>query len=404
MDIAQLLSFAKKNNASDLHLSPKNPPIIRVNGDLRRVKTDNLLTNEDIKNMIYSVMAEDQRSFYEENLEIDFAISFGEDARFRVNAFTTRNGSAAVFRTIPTVVPSLEDLDPPAILKLLAEKEKGIILVTGPTGSGKSTTLAAMIDHINENFKKHIVTIEDPVEFYHSSKKSLINHRELGIDTHSFTKALRSVLREDPDVILVGEMRDHETISLALTAAETGHLVLGTLHSNSAAKTIDRIIDVFPGDEKSMVRAMLSSSLQAIIAQTLMKRADGTGRIAAHEILVGTNAVRNLIRENQIAQIYSMIQVGGRQGMQTMEDTVEALVEAGIVTKEEGYRVLLRDHDDNITKEDAEKIDQISDKGDKKSRVTISTKAKDPSRLRKDGQINAVTSGSSDVKDEDYSF
>ena len=409
MDIAQLLSFAKKNNASDLHLSPQNPPIIRVDGDLRRIKTDDILTNDTIKSMIYSVMTEDQRSVYEENLEIDFAISFGEDARFRVNAFTTRNGAAAVFRTIPTIVPSLEDLDPPPILKRLAEMEKGIILVTGPTGSGKSTTLAAMIDHINENFKKHIVTIEDPVEFYHKSKKSLINHRELGADTHSFSKALRSVLREDPDVILVGEMRDHETISLALTAAETGHLVLGTLHSNSAAKTIDRIIDVFPGDEKGMVRAMLSSSLQAVIAQTLMKRADGSGRVAAHEILVGTNAVRNLIRENQIAQIYSMIQVGARAGMQTMEDTVNALIDEGIVTKEEGYRVLLRDQDDNMTKEDAEKLDKIIDNNNEntssRSHVSISSKSKDPSKLRGDGQMNiSAPNPNNKEEDEDYSF
>ena len=411
MDIAQLLSFTKKNNASDLHLAPKNPPIIRVNGDLRRVKTDNVLTNDEIKAMVYSVMTEDQRSHFEENLEIDFAISFGEDARFRVNAFTTRNGASAIFRTIPTIIPSLEDLDPPAVLKRLSEMEKGIILVTGPTGSGKSTTLAAMIDHINENFKKHIVTIEDPVEFYHQSKKSLINHRELGVDTKSFTRALKSVLREDPDVILVGEMRDHETISLALTAAETGHLVLGTLHSNSAAKTIDRIIDVFPGDEKGMVRAMLSSSLQAVVAQTLLKRADGSGRVAAHEILVGTNAVRNLIRENQIAQVYSMIQVGARSGMQTMEDTVDALVNEGIVSKEEGNRVLLRNRDENITEEDAEKIDQITEKNNKgkdtrRNRASISSNSRDPSKLARDGGSSSASTAAPEgsESDEDYSF
>lgn len=291
--------------------------------------------------MLYSVMTEDQRAEYENNLELDFAISFGENARFRVNAFNTRQGVAAVFRAIPYEIPTMEELELPPVIRRFAELEKGIVLVTGPTGSGKSTTLSAMINHINTTMPKHILTIEDPVEFYHQSKKSLVNHRELGSDTKTFAKALKSALREDPDVILVGEMRDHETISLALTAAETGHLVFGTLHANSAAKTIDRIIDVFPGSEKEMVRAMLAGSLQGVIAQTLLKRASG-GRIGAYEVLVGTNAVRNLIRENQISQMYSMMQTGSRYGMITMEDAVQDLLEANIITKEEARKASVK--------------------------------------------------------------
>lgn len=345
MDITQLLAFVMQNNASDLHLSAGNPPIVRVHGTLKRLKSD-VLSNESIRAMLYSIMADDQRAEYEKNLEIDFAISFGEKARFRVNAFTNRLGSAAVFRTIPSVVPTMEELDLPPIMKRFAELEKGIVLVTGPTGSGKSTTLASLINHINENMPKHILTVEDPVEFFHHSKKALVNHRELGNDTVSFSRALKSALREDPDVILVGEMRDHETISLALTAAETGHLVFGTLHSNSAAKTIDRIIDVFPTGDKGMIRSMLSSSLQGIVAQTLLKKAGGKGRVAAFEILVGTNAVRNLIRENQIAQMYSMIQTGSRYGMITMEDSVKGLLEAGVIDEEEARTALLKSTDE----------------------------------------------------------
>ncbi len=345
MDITQLLAFVMQNNASDLHLSAGNPPIVRVYGTLKRLKAD-VLTNESIRAMLYSVMTDDQRAEYEKSFELDFAISFGETARFRVNAFTNRSGSAAVFRTIPSVIPTMEELELPPVLRRLSELEKGIVLVTGPTGSGKSTTLASMINHINETMPKHILTIEDPVEFFHTSKKALINHRELGNDTHSFARALKSALREDPDVILVGEMRDHETISLALTAAETGHLVFGTLHSNSASKTIDRIIDVFPTGDKEMIRAMLSSSLQGVVAQTLLKKAGGKGRIAAFEVLVGTSAVRNLIRENQIPQMYSMIQTGSRYGMITMEDAIKGLLEQGLVDEGEARAALMKTTDE----------------------------------------------------------
>jgi len=346
MDITQLLAFVMQNDASDLHLSAGNAPIVRVYGSLKRLKSD-VLTNEVIRGMLYSIMTDEQRSDFEKNLELDFAISFGEKARFRVNAFTNRQGSAAVFRTIPSVVPTMEELDLPPVIRRFAGLEKGIVLVTGPTGSGKSTTLASMVNHINDTMPKHILTIEDPVEFFHTSKKSLVNHRELGADTHSFARALKSSLREDPDVILVGEMRDHETISLALTAAETGHLVFGTLHSSSAAKTIDRIIDVFPTGDKEMIRSMLASSLQGVVAQTLLKRATGKGRVAAFEILVGTNAVRNLIRENQIPQMYSMIQTGSRYGMVTMEDSVHNLLEGGIIDEEEARVVLAKTTDED---------------------------------------------------------
>ncbi len=304
------------------------------------------LSSDDIRTMLYSVMTEEQRAEYEEHMELDFAIALGEKARFRVNGFTTRLGASAVFRTIPSEVPTMEQLDLPPVMRRFAELEKGIILVTGPTGSGKSTTLASMINHINVHHAKHILTIEDPVEFFHNSKKSLINHREVGTDTKNFARALKSALREDPDVILVGEMRDYETISLALTAAETGHLVFATLHSNSASKTIDRVIDVFPTGDKEMVRAMLASSIQGVVAQTLLRK-EGGGRVGAFEILVGTNAVRNLIRENQIPQMYSMMQTGSRYGMITMEDAVTDLLEAGIIDKAEARRALLRTTDES---------------------------------------------------------
>lgn len=351
MDLTQLLAFTMQNKSSDLHLSAGSPPVIRVHGNLKRVKSDPL-TSDDIRTMLYSVMTEDQRSEYEKDKELDFAIALGEKARFRVNGYTTRLGSCAVFRTIPTEVPTMQQLDLPPVIRRFAELEKGIILVTGPTGSGKSTTLASMINHINLNHPKHILTIEDPVEFFHTSKKALVNHREVGTDTNDFSRALKSALREDPDVILVGEMRDYETISLALTAAETGHLVFATLHSSSAAKTIDRVIDVFPSGDKEMVRAMLASSLQGVIAQTLLARADGSGRVGAYEVLVGTNAVRNLIRENQIPQIYSMMQTGSRYGMMTMEDAVSDLLQAGIIDRDEARSALMKTSEEEGERKD----------------------------------------------------
>jgi len=329
MEITELLAFAQQNKASDLHLVGGKEPMARIDGGLRPIKTGDL-SADTVKNMIYSIMTEEQRSEYEAEKEIDFAIAFGAESRFRVNAYTTVTGPAAAFREIPTKIPNLEQLNCPPIFKQFAEIERGLVLVTGPTGSGKSTTLAAMINHMNENSDMHILTVEDPVEFVHGKKRALINHREVGRHTKSFSRALKSALREDPDVILVGEMRDHETISLALTAAETGHLVMGTLHTSSAAKTVDRIIDVFPAGDKEMVRSMIAGSLQAVISQVLLKKKGG-GRIAAHEIMTGTSAIRNLIRENKVPQIYSMIQVGMRYGMQTMEDGIKKAVESGLV-------------------------------------------------------------------------
>jgi twitching motility protein PilT len=331
MEITDLLTATHQNKASDLHITAKNPPIMRVHGDMLPLDMP-ALTAEEVKTMIYSIMTEQQRSDYERDLELDFSISFSDEMRFRVNAFNTIYGAAAVFRTIPTKILSLETLKTPEVLKKLCHLHKGLILVTGPTGSGKSTTLAAMVDYINQNFNKHILTVEDPVEFVHKSKRSLINQREVGASTQSFAKALKSALREDPDVILVGELRNLETIQLALTAAETGHLVMGTLHTSSAAKTVDRVIDVFPADDKEMVRAMLSVSLEAVVAQMLVKRTDGKGRVAAHEIMLGTPAIRNLIREAKIPQISSMIQMGSKIGMTTMRDSLNRLYEAGEIS------------------------------------------------------------------------
>ncbi|MBK1700863.1 PilT/PilU family type 4a pilus ATPase [Thiococcus pfennigii] len=333
MDIAELLAFSVKNNASDLHLSAGLPPMIRVDGDIRRINVPPL-DHRTVHSLAYGIMNDKQRKDYEEFLETDFSFEIPGIARFRVNAFNQNRGAAVVFRTIPSEVQTLEELNAPEIFKQIIDVPRGLVLVTGPTGSGKSTTLAAMIDHLNNKEYGHILTIEDPIEFVHTSKKCLINQREVHRDTLGFSEALRAALREDPDIVLVGEMRDLETIRLALTAAETGHLVFATLHTSSAAKTIDRIIDVFPAAEKTMVRSMLSESLRAVIAQTLLKKIGG-GRVAAHEIMVGTPAIRNLIREDKVAQMYSSIQTGQAHGMQTLDQCLADLVRAGVISRTE---------------------------------------------------------------------
>ncbi|HEZ1766798.1 TPA: type IV pilus twitching motility protein PilT [Neisseria meningitidis] len=337
MQITDLLAFGAKNKASDLHLSSGISPMIRVHGDMRRINLPEM-SAEEVGNMVTSVMNDHQRKIYQQNLEVDFSFELPNVARFRVNAFNIGRGPAAVFRTIPSTVLSLEELKAPSIFQKIAESPRGMVLVTGPTGSGKSTTLAAMINYINETQPAHILTIEDPIEFVHQSKKSLINQRELHQHTLSFANALRSALREDPDVILVGEMRDPETIGLALTAAETGHLVFGTLHTTGAAKTVDRIVDVFPAGEKEMVRSMLSESLTAVISQNLLKTHDGNGRVASHEILIANPAVRNLIRENKITQINSVLQTGQASGMQTMDQSLQSLVRQGLIAPEVARR------------------------------------------------------------------
>ncbi|MBD1549937.1 type IV pilus twitching motility protein PilT [Pseudomonas typographi] len=332
MDITELLAFSAKQGASDLHLSAGLPPMIRVDGDVRRINLPPL-EDKQVQELIYDIMNDKQRQDFEEFLETDFSFEVPGVARFRANAFNQNRGAGAVFRTIPSTVLTMADLGMGDVFRRIAEVPRGLVLVTGPTGSGKSTTLAALIDYLNSNKHQHILTIEDPIEFVHESKKCLVNQREIHRDTLGFAPALRSALREDPDVILVGEMRDLETIRLALTAAETGHLVFGTLHTTSAAKTIDRVVDVFPAEEKSMVRSMLSESLQAVISQTLLRKIGG-GRVAAHEIMIGTSAIRNLIREDKVAQMYSAIQTGGQIGMQTLDMCLKDLLAKGLINRD----------------------------------------------------------------------
>ncbi|MBP1750471.1 MAG: pilT [Deltaproteobacteria bacterium] len=334
MDISELLRFAHESGGSDLHISAGEPPVIRIHGEMTKVDLPPF-DKEDVHNMIYDILSDFQRKVFEEHLELDFSFGLGEIARFRVNVFKQHRGESAVFRTIPSKIPSFEELSLPRVFKDIAKLEKGLVLVTGPTGSGKSTTLAAIVDFINDTVKEHILTIEDPIEFLHTSKKCLVNQRELGPHTKSFANALRSALREDPDVILVGEMRDLETIQLALTAAETGHLVFATLHTSSAPDTVDRVIDVFPAGQQNQVRSMLSNSLQAVISQALFKRRDGRGRVAGFEVMIATPAVRNLIRENKIAQLPSIIQTSKGIGMQTMESACNDLIAKNLVTRDE---------------------------------------------------------------------
>jgi twitching motility protein PilT len=334
MDIAKLLAFGVEQGASDCHLSSGEPPMLRIHGDLKKLDQP-ALSQEEVHGMVYDIMNDALRKTFEATHELDFSFELGDIARFRVNVFMQRKGEGAVFRTIPSKILTLEQLGMPAILKSLCDKEKGLVLVTGPTGSGKSTTLAAMVDHLNNTYEGHILTVEDPIEFVHQSKKCLVNQRELGFHTQSFANALRAALREDPDVILVGEMRDLETIQLALTAAETGHLVFGTLHTSSAPKTVDRVIDVFPPSQQSQIRSQFAESIEAVITQTLLKKKSGNGRVPALEIMIGTTAIRNLIREGKIHQIPGTMQVSQKDGMQTMDMALVDLAARGLVSQEE---------------------------------------------------------------------
>jgi len=336
-DLTVLLTFARDEGASDLHISPGQPPIVRLRGQMTRLEMEPL-TPEQTHAAIYDVLNDEQKKIFEEHRDLDFAFEIPGVSRFRANVFRQQYGDAAVFRVVPTKIRTLEELAMPKVLRDLALKEKGLVLVTGPTGSGKSTTLAAMVDHVNENRRGHILTIEDPIEFVHPSKKCLVNQREVGPHTGSFSTALRAALREDPDVILVGELRDLETTALAITAAETGHLVFATLHTSSASKTVDRVIDVFPAEQQAQVRTMLSESIEGIVAQTLLPAKDGKGRVAAMEVLIGVPALRNLIRENKTAQILSVIQTGAQHGMQSLDQSLQDLVMRGVLAREEAIR------------------------------------------------------------------
>jgi len=338
--IEKILAYAKKQGCSDVHITSGSVPMLRKDGDMMAVPNAPILNNEQVLEMIHSLMKDAQKKTYAEKMEMDFAIQVGDGLRFRVNAFRTIYGAAAVFREIPTEVKSLSALHAPEVIYELAHATKGLILVVGPTGSGKSTTLAALIDHINANGAHHILTIEDPVEFVHKNKKSLINQREVGSNTMSFAAALKSALREDPDVILVGEMRDIETIHLALTAAETGHLVFGTLHTSSAAQTINRIIDVFPSEDKPVIRTMLSTSIKAVVSQRLLKKVGG-GRCAAYEIMLANSSIRNLIREDKIPQINSIIELNKKMGMCLMKDSIKDLLAKGMISQEVADESLL---------------------------------------------------------------
>lgn len=344
MDIADLLMMAPDAGASDIHLTVGCPPAMRINGSIVRVEGAEPLTRDKLRSMLYEILTDQQKARFEENKELDFAVELAGVGRFRVNAFVGRTGEGAAFRAIPNAIRTFEELGLPPICAELARSEKGLLLVTGPTGSGKSTTLATMIDLINRERQCHILTIEDPIEFIHEHQSSIVNQREVGPHTHSFSNALRSALREDPDVILIGEMRDLETISLAITAAETGHFVLGTLHTMGAPQTVDRIIDVFPADQQEQVRAQLADSIRGVISQTLLKRADGRGRVAGLEIMVANSAIRNLIREAKTFQIHSVMETATKEGMRTMDQHLKELVQAGIVTREEAAMRLFDPH------------------------------------------------------------